>query len=129
MEKQFQSWIPRPPSAKIAARLFGASPVQPARLRHVHLWSWLTPAAACALTLMVAVTGSNRRVAEFDERNNPAAIVLATVMSNGPRTFLLSKMDLNVEWNVWPRLGPWEPMRESGPVLRDSRLTSPLTNR
>ena len=52
-EKQLRSWIPRPPSAGIEARLF--SPPAPKRAEPASLY-WLAPAVAC-LCLMLAVLG------------------------------------------------------------------------
>src|SRR5581483_5016778 len=97
LEKQLRSWTPRRPSPKIAERLFGTKRCAPAA--HAHLWNWLTPVAACALTVMVVVRGSMRHSADFDPATNSPGF--ATVMydpqaSNAQRTFVLSHSDLNM---------------------------------
>ena len=105
LEKELQSWTPRRPSAKIARRLFaGAAPAR-AFLRSTEVWHWLTPVAACVLTLMVVVHGAGRQLPRLSAQDNAtffAAIMLHAASSNVQQTFLLSKMDENVEWNVWP---------------------------
>ncbi|HWD19020.1 MAG TPA: hypothetical protein VHB20_07045 [Verrucomicrobiae bacterium] len=105
LESQLQSWIPRRPSPEIEARLFGASRRRAAWPSHV--WTWLTPAFACALTLLVAVTGSNRHGADFEGRS-PSAV--ASLMydpeaSNTPRTFTLSRTAGKI-WFPQPLLDP-----------------------
>ena len=105
LEKQLQSWTPRRPSAKLALRIFaGAAPV-PAYLRRAELWRWLTPAAACILTLMVAVNSGSRHSLRSGAPDNASFFATAffnAASSNVQHTFVLSKMDENMEWNVWP---------------------------
>ncbi len=108
MEKQLRSWTPRRPSPKIAARLFDTTRRAPAA--RAHLWNWLTPVAACALTVMVVVRGPMRRTADFVPATNApafAAVMFDPQASNAQRMFLLSHSDLNMEDNVWAHLGPW----------------------
>jgi len=116
LEKQLQSWTPRRPSAKIARRLFARAAPAPAFLRRTEVWHWLTPVAACVLTLMVAVNSSNRHLPQLSARDNAA--YFATVMfnaatSNVQQTFALSKMDENVEWNIWSHPFPAQTVRWS----------------
>jgi hypothetical protein len=116
LEKQLQSWTPRRPSAKIARRLFAKVAPAPAFLRRAEVWNWLTPVAACVLTMMIAVNSSNRHLARLSSRDDAA--FFATVMfnaatSNMQQTFVLSKMDENVEWNVWSHPFPAQTVRWS----------------
>jgi hypothetical protein len=110
LEKQLQTWIPRHPSDKIAARLFGGDLRPAALVRRTEFWNWLTPAAACALTLLVVVGGANHRFARFE--NKDSAPFFATMMfnadaaSNSQQTIFLSKKDVNLEWNVWSHASP-----------------------
>ena len=107
LEKQLRSWTPRRPSAKIARRLFAKAAPAPGFLRRAEVWHWLTPVAACVLTLLVAVQGGNRRLSPLGVRDTPAVFALAmcnAASSNVQQTFVLSKMDENMEWNVWPHL-------------------------
>lgn len=112
-EKRLQSWNPRAPSKKIASALFegGAtakrqSHAGPRHFRGVELWNWLTPVAACCLTVIVLCSNSTRRVSQYDSRDNGtyfATLMLDAASSNAAsQTFALSKGDENIEWNVWP---------------------------
>ena len=123
LEKQLASWIPRRPSPEIAERLFGAK--RRGEVAPAQRWSWLTPLAACALTLLVVVRGPMRHDADFDSGTNAAAVTALMYdpeASNTPRTFVLSRADLNVDLNAWPHLGPWRP------VVRAPRLIPTATN-
>jgi len=105
LEKQLQSWMPRRPSARIALRLFAKAAPAPVLLRRMKVWNWLTPAAACVLTVMVAAHGASRhlpRLGAPDDATFFATLMFNTATSNVQETFVLSKMDENVEWNVWP---------------------------
>lgn len=105
LEKQLQSWMPRRPSARIARRLFATAAPAPVFLRRADVWHWLTPIAACVLTLMVAVHGASRhwpRLSVPDNATFFAKLMFNAATSNVQQTFVLSKMDENVEWNVWP---------------------------
>ena len=56
LEKQLQSWTPRRPSPEIARRLFGPAETPSVRpALRASAWNWLSPAAACALTMLLAV--------------------------------------------------------------------------
>jgi hypothetical protein len=103
-EKQLQSWKPRRPSPEIARRLFGAARQAARWPRRPDTWSLLTPLAACALTLLVAVHTASPP-AQLDSTNDAAFVstlmVDAATSSNAP-TYSLSGMDENLEWNIWP---------------------------
>ena len=105
LEKHLRSWTPRRPSDKIARRLFAKTGSGLFLGPGAELWRWLTPVAACVLTLLVTVQSSNRHLARLNEPDRAACF--ATFMfrgssSNLQQTFVLSKADENVEWNVWP---------------------------
>jgi hypothetical protein len=104
-EKQLQSWTPRRPSRKIARCLFGAADTAASRSHRAHTWSWLTPLAACALTILVAVHSGSRPSAQLASRNNGAffaTFILDGTGSSNLATYSLSQMDENLEFNVWP---------------------------
>ena len=118
LEKQLQSWMPRRPSAKIARRLFAKAAPAPAFLRRPEVWHWLTPLAACVLTLMFAVQSSSRHLPRLSAPDNAtffATLMFNAASSNVQQTFVLSKMDENVEWNVWPHPFPAQTARRAGP--------------
>jgi len=105
LEKQLQSWMPRRPSARIARRLFAKAAPAPVFLRRADVWHWLTPIAACVLTVMVAVHGASRHLPRLSVPDNAtffATLMFNAATSNVQQTFVLSKMDENVEWNIWP---------------------------
>ena len=57
------------------------------------------------MTLMVATHGPSRHLPRLSVPDNAsffATLVFNAATSNGPQTFVLGKMDENVEWNVWP---------------------------
>ncbi len=104
-EKQLQSWTPRRPSPKIARRLFGAAHMAASQSHRAHMWSWLTPVAACALTILVAVHSSSRPSAQLAERNNGvffATFMLDAAGSSNVGSYSVSQVDENLEFNVWP---------------------------
>jgi hypothetical protein len=104
-EKQLQSWTPRRPSPRIARRLFGAAHKAASRPDRAHTWSWLTPLAACALTILVAVHSGSRPSAQLAGRNNGvffATFILDAAGSSNLATYSVSQGDENLEWNVWP---------------------------
>jgi hypothetical protein len=109
LEKQLQSWTPRRPSAKIAGKLFAKVAPAPAFLRRAEVWHWLTPVAACVLTLMVVVNTSSRHLSRLsapDKTTSFAMLMVNAASSNVQQTFVLSKMDENMEWNIWPHPFP-----------------------
>jgi hypothetical protein len=116
LEKQLQSWTPRRPSARIARRLFAKAAPAPAFLRRAEVWHWLTPVAACILTLLVAVNSASRHLPRLSAPDN--ATIFATLMchaatSNVQPTFVPGNMDENVEWNVWTHPFPAQTVRWS----------------
>lgn len=81
-------------------------------LRRAETWSWLTPVAACVLTVMVAVNSASRhwpRLSAPDKANFFATLMVNGGISNTQEMFVLSKMDENVEWNVWSHPFPAQP--------------------
>lgn len=101
-----QSWTPRRPSAKVAARLFGRAEKAPELLHRAELWNWLTPVAACCLAMLVALGGVRYRTAHFDEADATlvAAVMLSGASSNLQPELPLGQLDQNVQWNVWDRI-------------------------
>src|SRR4051812_38734273 len=101
-EKRLQSWSPRQASDKVARDLFetGRASQNPRRSRSdapylYYLWHWLTPVAACCLTVLVTCSNNSmRRVTSFPRDNATyfATVMLDTASSNvAPQTFALSK--------------------------------------
>jgi hypothetical protein len=108
-EDQLLSWTPRRPSDKIARQLFGTRPVSSAwKLLHApDLWNWLTPAAACLVTMLVFVSGGYQRPAQ--PVSGDCATFYATVMLDAShnsnvfrQTFSMNRVAVNMEWNVIP---------------------------
>src|ERR1700761_4367927 len=106
LEKQLQSWTPRRPSAKIEQRLFPRE--RSARLLPAHVWQWLTPFAACALTFLVALSGPSLHTVDVVSLNpSPVAAVMYDPQSpNMLHSFVLSRADVNVQQNSWDRAYP-----------------------
>jgi hypothetical protein len=85
--------------------LFAGAGPETAWCSGAELWRWLTPVAACVLAVLVAMPGSSRRLARLgapDSAASFATLALAGASSNLQQTFVLSKLDENVEWNFWP---------------------------
>jgi hypothetical protein len=104
LENQLQSWTPRRPSPKIARRLFGPAEKPSSRLaRPAGAWNWLSPVAACALTMLVAVHTASRAPGRLAQASNATlfAFVFDAAAASNFATFSLSEMDENLEWNVW----------------------------
>jgi hypothetical protein len=57
------------------------------------------------LALLVALTGASHHPVDLDPATSfpVASLMYDPQASNTPRTFVLSRMDLNVEWTIWPR--------------------------
>jgi hypothetical protein len=104
LENRLQSWTPRRPSPKIARRLFGPAEkpfTRPAP--RAGAWNWLSPVAACALTMLVAVHAASRAPGH---RGSDAAF-FATLMLDAAATsniapISLSEVGENLEYNIWP---------------------------
>jgi hypothetical protein len=69
------------------------------------MWGRLATAAACALTLMTAAHEAGRSLPRPNDAGNAAGfatLLCNAASSNLQRTFVLSQLDENVEWNFWP---------------------------
>jgi hypothetical protein len=104
LENRLQSWTPRRPSPKIARRLFGATEKPSARpARRAGAWNWLSPVAACALTMLVAVHAASRVPGH---RGSDAAffatLMLDTAATSNIAPISLSEVGENLEYNIWP---------------------------
>jgi hypothetical protein len=125
LENQLQSWTPRRPSPKIARRLFGPAEKPWLGLpRRAGTWNWLSPVAACALTMLVAVHTASRAPGRLAVGSNAtifASIALNAASFSNSTTFSLSQMDENLEYNVWPHATRHLPMlpRAETPPRRD----------
>jgi hypothetical protein len=109
LEQEMGNWRPRKPSERLQRQLFRRAEEAPARRRRTEHWNWLTPAAACALTILVAVGSANYRDrSAVAEGEGPvlAGMRLNAGWSNLPQRVVLSEMDENVQWNVCPKLAP-----------------------
>ena len=118
-ENVLRSWTPRRPSNRIARRLFGNAELAPVALRRAQLW--LTPVAACALTMLLAVGSINHPAQSLETKDNPAlfaAMMLGPGSSNFQPMVWLSQMDENVQWNVCAQLTPpGMPRRDQSPSI------------
>jgi hypothetical protein len=105
LENRLQSWTPRPPSPKIARRLFAQADESSLRApRRANAWNWLSPVAACALTMLVAVHTASHAPGRLAQGSNStffATLMIDAAASSNIATFTLSEMDENLEWNVW----------------------------
>jgi hypothetical protein len=132
LEKQLRSWTPRRPSAKIALRLFARAERAPVFFRRADVWNWLTPVAACVFTVLVLVNGFGRHSPRTDLRDNAtffASLMFNAASSNVQRTLVLSGMDENVEWNVWPHPFMLPTLHRSAPRAALDILSLIPTNR
>lgn len=105
LENQLQSWTPRRPSPKIARRLFAAAQKLSSRpAPGAAAWNWLSPVAACALTMLVAVHAANRPPGHSAHGSNIAfsASALLDSASSDFAGFAPSQTDGNMEVNIWP---------------------------
>jgi hypothetical protein len=73
--------------------------------RRADAWNWLSPVAACALTMLVAVHTASHAPGRLAQGSN--ATFFATLMLDAAATsniaiFSLSEMDENLEYNIWP---------------------------
>jgi hypothetical protein len=125
LEQAMSEWRPRPPSERVAERLFGrgetSKPV-PARsggsaLRRAEFWSWLTPAVACALTILLGVGGTLHRAGAWAGRSGPmvfAGMLINPSSSNAPQMVELTALDENVQWNAYPAMALLAEKRSGG---------------
>jgi hypothetical protein len=106
LETRLQSWTPRRPSPKIARRLFG--PAEKPSLRPTRssvAWNWLSPVAACALTMLVAVHTASHAPGRLAQGTNAAffaTLMVDAAASSNIAAYSLSQVDENLEWNIWP---------------------------
>jgi hypothetical protein len=121
-ENQLQSWKPRRPSPEIAHRLFG--PATKPSVRHVGAWHWLSPVAACALTMLVAVHTATRVPGRLAQGSNGAYFA-----TSNAAIYLLNEVDENMEWNFWPHFTPPAAPRSAETPLRREVLNLIPTNR
>jgi hypothetical protein len=105
LENQLQSWTPRRPSPEIARRLFGpaaAPSLRPAR--RAGAWNWLSPVAACALTMLVAVHTASLMPGRLASGSNAtffSTLLFNAASSSNIAIYSANQMDENVEWNFW----------------------------
>ena len=111
LEQEMGEWRPRKPSERLARRLFGRAELAPVALRRGEFWNWLTPVAACALTVLVAVGSANHRGGALEGKGGPIifdgfndGFNFDSGSSNVPQAVRLSQLDENVQWNVCPEL-------------------------
>ena len=134
LEQEMREWKPRPPGQRLGRRLFGRAELAPAALRRAEFWNWLTPAAACVLTLMVAVGSANYRGESPEGKGQPvllAGLNLDPAFSNVSPMVRLSQLDENVQWNVCPDLAPptATPLGESPAIAGGRPATATNFNR
>jgi hypothetical protein len=125
LENQLQSWTPRRPSPEIARRLFApARRIATRPRRRAGAWSWLSPVAACVLTMLVVVHTASRAPARLAQGSNGtffATLMLNAACGSNMATYSLNQTDENLEWNIWPHathdvaLSP----RAQAPLRRD----------
>jgi hypothetical protein len=105
LENRLQSWTPRRPSPKIARRLFGPAEKPSWRpARGGNAWNWLSPVAACALTMLVANHAASHAPGRLAQSTNAAffaTLLVDVAASSNMATFSLSQVDENIEYNVW----------------------------
>jgi hypothetical protein len=79
LEKQWRSWTPRHPSARLERRLFAAGPAAADEVLLPFRFTWLAPATA-ALMLM-CVLFNQRHAGAFSGARSPGPLV-AMILSN-----------------------------------------------
>ncbi|MDQ6630405.1 MAG: hypothetical protein M3Y82_01445 [Verrucomicrobiota bacterium] len=131
LEQQLQSWTPRSPSDKISARLF-AAPISAAGNFYSRGVNWLAPAAALAAMMLILFVTSPFRPMPAAEGKNFS--FLPVFSSNGasvfwPRqSFALTKLDLNLEWNICST-ATFEWTNRPGPASTIHSLTNHLIHK
>ena len=101
LEQRLRSWNPRRPSPRIEERLFGAAATTN-WVRGADLWRWLTPLAACALTLLVQAARQPASPSDGANGTGLFATLMVNASSSNVASCSLSRGDENVEWNIWP---------------------------
>ena len=124
-EQEMRSWTPQAPSARLGRRLFGqGEPAPLVTLRRAAFW--MTPMAACALTMLLAVSGLNHRsLSESLPDDSLLYAALDSAPSNSQRMVRMSQMDENVQWNVCPRLAPLSSPAKSADVEPEPAVLAP----
>jgi hypothetical protein len=132
-ENEMRRWTPRPPSPRVARRLFGQAQAAPLRSLRAAIF-WMTPVAACALTILLTVGSLNHPSAADDGKDLLVyADVPGAASPNAQASVRMSQMDENVEWNVPPHLTPPSvapvpvPISAPAPSFAEPRNT-PMTN-
>ncbi len=77
LERQLQSWIPRPPSAKLKARLFAGQPVT--EIENPWQFSWRHFAPVTGILFLVMVTLSSRNLDSVYFAGSPSENLLAAM--------------------------------------------------
>ena len=118
-EKQLRSWIPRPPSAGIKARLFSAPPpAQKAEPASVYL---LAPAVAC-MCLVLAVLGWTHGPAT-SHANRP---IFASILSNQNCMAFLGGRSSQIDLNALCRVTfTWTNKSVSNSIIGFTPFTKP----
>ncbi|HXR06586.1 MAG TPA: hypothetical protein VN765_04595 [Candidatus Acidoferrum sp.] len=109
LEQEMGQWRPRQPSGRLGRQLFGRKEPAPRTLRRTEFWNWLTPVAACALTVLVAVGSAQYRDKSVLTAGYGTAVdgmSLEAAGSNLARRVVWSERDENVQWNACPKLAP-----------------------
>ena len=133
LEQEMREWRPRKPSGRLARRLFGRAELAPVTLRRAEFWNWLTPVAACALTVLVAVGSANHRGEALEGKDGTilfAGVGFEPGSSNVPQMVRLSQIAENVQWNVCPELAPpaGMPAREASAMVGAQRAAATNLN-
>ena len=120
-------WRPRQPSGRLGWQLFGRKEPAPRTLRRTEFWNWLTPVAACALTVLVAVGSANYRGEALEGK----AVMFNAASPDAPQLVRLSQLDENVQWNVCPKVTPptGTPLGESSALVEERRAAATNLNR
>jgi hypothetical protein len=97
-------------------------------------WNWLSPVAACALTMLVAVHTASHVPGRLVSGSNAtffATLMVDAAVSSNIATFSLSEMDENLEFNVWthPTRHLAAPVRAETPLRRRDIFSLIPTNR
>ena len=117
-EKQLRSWIPRPPSAGIKARLF--SPPAPPKAEPAPVL-WLAPAVAC-LCLVLAVLGWTHDPAA-SRANQP---IFASILSNQNCMAFLGGRSSQIDLNLLHRVTfTWTNKNVSNSIIGFTPFTKP----
>ena len=113
LEKQLSSWKPRPASPRLARRLFPhRAPAVPGAARWPISWNWLGPVAACFVTVLAISRDLQPHAAPWGAPDSNAVFATVSLSSMaasnlesqlGEKRLALTKIDLNLEWNVWSR--------------------------